>query len=160
MPSPIPSVLFVCTGNICRSPTAQALLLHKAAALGMQVHADSAAVTEEEIGNPPDRRALQELRRRGVPMPAHRARLVAPRDFHQFDLVLGMTASHVRALQRLAPAQSSATIDLLMRHAEDAAPIDVPDPWYGGPQDFIAAFDMIEAGVDGLLQRWAAQPWA
>jgi protein-tyrosine phosphatase len=155
MPSSIPSVLFVCTGNICRSPTAQALLLHKAAALGVQVHTDSAAVTEEEIGNPPDRRALQELRRRGVPMPPHRARLVTPRDFRQFDLVLGMTASHVRALQRLAPADGSATIDLLMRYAEDENPIDVPDPWYGGPQEFIEAFDMIEASVDGLLQRWA-----
>jgi protein-tyrosine phosphatase len=155
MPSSIPSVLFVCTGNICRSPTAQALLLHKAAALGVQVHTDSAAVTEEEIGNPPDRRALQELRRRGVPMPPHRARLVTPRDFRQFDLVLGMTASHVRALQRLAPVDGSATIDLLMRYAEDENPIDVPDPWYGGPQEFIEAFDMIEASVDGLLQRWA-----
>jgi protein-tyrosine phosphatase len=155
MPSSIPSVLFVCTGNICRSPTAQALLLHKAAALGVQVHTDSVAVTEEEIGNPPDRRALQELRRRGVPMPPHRARLVTPRDFRQFYLMLGMTASHVRALQRLAPADGSATIDLLMRYAEDENPIDVPDPWYGGPQEFIEAFDMIEASVDGLLQRWA-----
>lgn len=157
MPPPIPSVLFVCTGNICRSPTAQALLLHRATALGMEVHTDSAAVTEEEIGNPPDRRALQELRRRGVPMPAHRARLVEPRDFRQFDLVLGMTATHLRALQRLAPADGSATIDLLMRYAKGGNPIDVPDPWYGGPQDFIEAFDMIEAGIDGLLQRWAAQ---
>lgn len=153
MSKTLPSVLFVCTGNICRSPTAQALLLHKAAALGMEVHTDSAAVTDEEVGNPPDRRALHELRRRGVPMPAHRARLVTPRDFRRFDLVLGMTAAHVRALQRLAPADGTATIDLLMRYAEDENPIDVPDPWYGGPQDFIEAFDMIEAGVDGLLQR-------
>lgn len=157
MPSPIPAVLFVCTGNICRSPTAQALLLHKAAALGVKVHADSAAVTEEEIGNPPDRRALQELRRRGVPMPAHRARLVQPGDFRRFDLVLGMTASHARALQAMAPADGGATIDLLMRYAEEASCLDVPDPWYGGAQDFIEAFDMIQTGIDGLLRRWVGQ---
>lgn len=156
MSKPPLSVLFICTGNICRPPTAQALLLHKAAALGVEVHTDSAAVTEEEVGNPPDRRALAELRRRGVPMPAHRARLVTPRDFQQYDLVLGMTAAHVRALQRLAPAQASATLDLLMRYAEDENPIDVPDPWYGSEQDFIEAFDMIEAGIDGLLQRHAS----
>ncbi len=150
------SVLFVCTGNICRSPTAQALLLHKASVLGIQVQTDSAAVTDEEVGNPPDRRALDELRRRGVSMPAHRARMVVPRDFQKFDLVLGMTASHVRALQRLAPPASSATIDLLMRYAPGAEPIDVPDPWYGGPRDFIEAFDMIETGVDGLLRRWTS----
>ncbi|SEL75012.1 protein-tyrosine phosphatase [Pseudoxanthomonas sp. GM95] len=158
MTQSLPSVLFVCTGNICRSPTAHALLLHKAAALGLVVHTDSAAVTEEEIGNPPDRRALQELRRRGVPMPAHRARQVQARDFTQFDLVLGMTAAHVRALQRMAPAHATARIDLLMRYAEDENPIDVPDPWYGGPQDFIEAFDMIEAGVEGVLARRGRLP--
>lgn len=153
MSDALPSVLFVCTGNICRSPTAQALLAHKAAARGLQVQTDSAAVTDEEIGNPPDHRALQELRRRGVPMPAHRARLVVPGDFRQFDLVLGMTAAHLRSLQRLAPADSTASVDVLMRYAPEGNAVDVPDPWYGGPQDFIEAFDMIQTGVDGLLQQ-------
>jgi protein-tyrosine phosphatase len=150
-----PSVLFVCTGNICRSPTAQALLLHKAAARNLRVHADSAAISDEERGNPPDRRALAELRRRGVPMPPHRARTVEPADFRSFDLVLGMTADHVRALRRTAPEHAS-KIDLLMRHADGHGAIDVPDPWYGGEQDFVAAFDMIEAGVEGLLAHWPA----
>jgi protein-tyrosine phosphatase len=151
-----PSVLFVCTGNICRSPTAQALLLHKAAAQGLRVHADSAAISDEELGNPPDPRALAELRRRGVPMPAHRARMAEAADFRRFDLLLGMTSAHVRALQRLAPAQAPKA-GLLMRYAEGHGAIDVPDPWYGGERDFIEAFDLIEAGVDGLLAHWAAR---
>jgi len=149
-----PSVLFVCTGNICRSPTAHALLLHKAKALGYPVTVDSAAISAEESGNPPDRRALAELKRRGVSMPPHRARRVTENDFQRYDLLLGMTAEHVHALQRMAPAQASKA-DLLMRYADGGEPIDVPDPWYGDTQDFIEAFDMIEAGVDGLLQHWS-----
>jgi protein-tyrosine phosphatase len=148
-----PSVLFVCTGNICRSPTAHALLLHKAAARGFAVQADSAAIRDDELGNPPDRRALFELQRRGVSMPAHRARLVAPEDFVRFDRIVGMTVEHVRILKQQAPSQAS-KIDLLMRYADEAQAVDVPDPWYGGERDFVEAFDMIDAGVEGLLQQW------
>lgn len=150
------SVLFVCTGNICRSPTAQALLLHKAAARGLRLHVDSAAVSGEELGHRPDPRALAELRRRGIVMPAHRARRVQPEDFLRFDLLLGMTAHHVRALQRLAPAHS-AKVDLLMHHAQGQPAGDVPDPWSGDAQDFVRAFDLIETGVDGLLQHLTAR---
>lgn len=151
---PTPSVLFVCTGNICRSPTAHALLLHRAATRGMRVRVDSAAISDEEVGNPPDRRALAELRRRGVPMPAHRARQVKRDDFLRFDLLLGMTAAHVRALRQMSAAHAHKA-DLLMRHAPGGGAVDVPDPWYGGEKDFTAAFDMIEAAVDGLLDHWS-----
>ncbi|WP_285401507.1 low molecular weight protein-tyrosine-phosphatase [Luteibacter sp. ME-Dv--P-043b] len=147
-----PSVLFVCTGNICRSPTAHALLLHKAAALQWDVRVDSAAVTGEEIGNPPDPRALTELKRRGVAMPAHRARRVVPSDFTDYDLVLGMTASHVHALRRMA-TNAEEKIGLLMDFTEDAKGVDVPDPWYGSAKDFAHAFDMIEHGIDGVIHR-------
>lgn len=147
-----PSVLFVCTGNICRSPTAHALLLHKAAGQGFAVEVDSAAVRDDELGNPPDRRALRELQRRGVDMPDHQARLVTPEDFAHFDYIIGMTAEHVRLLQQKASTQAS-KVDLLMRYADDRHTLDVPDPWYGSERDFVTAFDMIEAGVDGLLQH-------
>lgn len=156
-PKTLPSVLFVCTGNICRSPTAHALLLHKAAERGFTVDVDSAAVSGEELGNPPDRRAVAELRRRGVSMPPHRARLVTAGDFDHFDRVLGMTADHVSALKHLAPSHADKA-ELLMRYADHGGAIDVPDPWFGDERDFIHAFDMIEAGVDGLLRRWFTTP--
>lgn len=148
----IPSVLFVCTGNICRSPTAHALLVHKAAEQGFAVDVDSAAVRDDEVGNPPDRRSLRELQRRGVHMPSHLARLVSPEDFLRFDYIVGMTGEHVRVLEQQAPPQAP-RIDVLMHYANDGDAVDVPDPWYGGERDFIHAFDMIQAGVDGLLQH-------
>lgn len=151
-----PSVLFVCTGNICRSPTAQALLLHRAAARGFKVKADSAAISGAKIGDPPDQRALAELRRRGVSMPPHWARLVTPEDFVRFDRILGMTAEHVRILWQQAPSPAP-NIDLLMRYAGDQPVLDVPDPWRGGELDFSRAFDLIQTAVDGLLQRLQGQ---
>lgn len=149
-----PSVLFVCTGNICRSPTAHALLLHKAAVLGLEVRVDSAAVSGEEVGNPPDRRALDELQRRGVSMPSHRARLVTTDDFANFDRIVGMTAEHVRVLRQQAPTPAAAVrVERLMHFAGGHETVDVPDPWYGNEQDFVHAFDMIEAAVSGLLRQ-------
>ncbi|NII07176.1 low molecular weight protein-tyrosine-phosphatase [Luteibacter anthropi] len=148
--TPHASVLFICTGNICRSPTAHALLVHKAAAAGLTLEVDSAAVTDSELGNPPDARSLAELRRRGIPMPAHRARRVTADDFRRFDLVVGMTAAHVATLNRMAP-DAAHKIGLMMVHSADHGAIDVPDPWYGTRTDFIEVFDMLDVAVDGLL---------
>jgi protein-tyrosine phosphatase len=149
-----PSVLFICTGNICRSPTAHALLLHKARAAGFEVQVDSAAISDEERGNPADRRAVAEALRRGIAMPERCARQVAAADFARFDRVIGMTRAHCAALRRLAPAAHAGKIRMLMACAiEGGEEADVPDPWYGGQSAFVEAFDMIERGVDGLLAQ-------
>lgn len=148
-----PAVLFICTGNICRSPTAHALLVHKAQAAGLALVVDSAAISDEERGNPFDRRAAAELKRRGVPAHEHCARQVRRDDFSRFDWIIGMTQAHCAALRRQAPASARAQIALMLDFAHGHAGEDVPDPWYGSAQDFIHAFDLIEHGVDGLLAR-------
>lgn len=145
------SILFVCTGNICRSPTAHALLLHKAGAEGLDLQVDSAAISGEELGNPPDRRSVAEALRRGIAMPEHWARRVSAADFTRFGLLVGMTATHVSALRRIAPAGTADKVRLLMDFVPGQAGRDVPDPWYGPQSAFVEAFDMIERGVDGLL---------
>jgi len=147
-----PSVLFVCTGNICRSPTAHALLLHKAQAIGLTLAVDSAAISNEECGNPADRRAVAEAKRRGIAMPERCARQVQSQDFERFDWLVGMTRAHCAALRRLAPAHAG-KVCMLMAFADEGAEFDVPDPWYGTQADFVRAFDLIERGVDGLLAQ-------
>ncbi|MDM0005285.1 low molecular weight protein-tyrosine-phosphatase [Variovorax sp. J22G73] len=153
------SILFICTGNICRSPTAHTLLMHKARAAGFDVEVDSAAISDEERGNPPDRRSVAEAKRRGIQMHAHAARQVRKADFAHFDMLIGMTAQHCAALRRLAPAGTAGTADKVHLFTEFADGIegDVPDPWYGGQQDFIEVFDLIDHGVDGLLARLQAE---
>jgi protein-tyrosine phosphatase len=152
-----PAVLFICTGNICRSPTAHALLVHKARMAGVEVAVDSAAVSDEERGNPFDRRAAAELRRRGVPLHAHCARKVRREDFTRFDWIVGMTRAHCAALRRIAPEGCRSRIVLMLDFAAGHEGRDVPDPWYGDAQDFVHAFDLIDRGVDGLIARLFAQ---
>ncbi|MET3496376.1 low molecular weight protein-tyrosine-phosphatase [Variovorax boronicumulans] len=149
------SVLFVCTGNICRSPTAHALLLHKARIADLPVDVDSAAISDEERGNPPDRRSVAEVRRRGIEMPAHAARQVRVSDFQRFDWIVGMTAQHCASLRRLAPAGTAHKVHMLTAFSQGDEG-DVPDPWYGGQQGFVDVFDLIDRGVEGLLATLAA----
>jgi protein-tyrosine phosphatase len=129
--------------------------MHKARAAGFDLEVDSAAISDEERGNPPDRRSVAEARRRGIEMHAHAARQIRKADFAHFDLVIGMTAQHCAALRRLAPEGAADRIHLFTEFA-DGIEGDVPDPWYGGEQDFIEVFDLIDRGVDGLLAKLQA----
>lgn len=156
-------VMTVCTGNICRSPMAEVVLRERleAAGLGDRVVVDSTGVSDEERGNPIDRRARAALAARGYPVPARGARQVRPADLQERDLVLAMTASHARALRRLAPDDEAASRVVMFRTFDPAAPavrdvrdehlLDVDDPWYGGPQEFEHCLDEIEAAADGVV---------
>jgi protein-tyrosine phosphatase len=140
--------MVVCTGNICRSPMAEIVLRERFAAAGLadQVVVDSTGVSDEEHGNPIDRRARAALVARGYPAgDGHRARQVAADD--RRDLVLAMTGAHARALRGQDP--------VLFRSFDPAASgdLDVADPWYGGPRDFELCLDQIEAAADGVVDH-------
>ncbi len=151
-------VLFVCTGNICRSPTAEAVLRAKALArgLGDRVFADSAGTHGYHIGEPPDPRTRDAAAARGYPMIGMKARKVTAADFRAFDLVVAMDRGHYAALRRLAPAEAAGRLRLFMDYVAGATGQDVLDPYYGGPAGFGDVLDVVEAGVDALLEEIAA----
>lgn len=147
-------VLFVCTGNICRSPTAEGVFTRLVVEAGLAhlIEADSAGTHEYHIGEPPDRRSQSAARRRGVDISGLRARRVERADFDDFDYVVAMDRGHVGALNAECPARRRHVVKLFLR---DFAPHlgvqDVPDPYYGGPQGFEYVLDVIEAAAAGLL---------
>lgn len=130
--------------------------MHKARAAGFNVEVDSAAISDEERGNPPDPRSVAEAKRRGIQMHTHAARQVRKSDFDHFDLIVGMTAQHCAALRRLAPVGTAGEIHLFTEYA-DGIDGDVPDPWYGEHKDFVEVFDLIDHGIDGLLAKLQAE---
>ncbi|WP_456825058.1 low molecular weight protein-tyrosine-phosphatase [Cellulomonas sp. P5_E12] len=142
--------MVVCTGNICRSPMAEIVLRERFAAAGLadRVVVDSTGISDEEHGNPVDRRARAVLERHGYPTgDGHRARQVEPA--HQRDLVLAMTNAHARALRRLG-----AEPVLFRTFDPDAVgDLDVADPWYGGPRDFEDCLAQIESAADGIVEH-------
>ncbi len=149
-------ILFVCTGNICRSPTAEALLRHHAGDL--PVVADSCGVSAEERGNPPHPMAVAELRRRGIAPPARRARQVTSADFKEALWLVPMTQAHARALDRLRPRDATAETRLLAGFVPGAIGLDVPDPWYAGTRVAYAdAFERIARGVEAMLPELRAR---
>ena len=143
-------VLFVCTGNICRSPTAEGVLRRLAELEKMNLHVESRGTHDYHVGEPPDDRAQDHAKRRGYDLSAQRAKQFSKRDFEEFDLVLAMDRGHLRILQRLCPPQHAGKVRLFL---EDA---DVPDPYYGGPAGFEQVLDLVEAACRGLLHEMRA----
>jgi protein-tyrosine phosphatase len=150
-------ILFVCTGNICRSPTAEGVLRTRAAARGLdaRIEAASAGTHGYHLGEPPDPRAVAAALKRGVDLRGQRARRVRREDFSRHDFLLAMDRSHRDALRKLAPAGAEAKLGLFMDYAPEFGLKDVPDPYYGDAQDFERVLDMIESGSARLLDEIA-----
>jgi protein-tyrosine phosphatase len=147
-------VLFVCTGNICRSPTAEAIFRKLATDAGMAetVTADSAGTHAYHVGEPPDPRARKAAAKRGYDLSALRARTIEDADFQRFDLILAMDQEHYAILAGIAGSAASHKLKLMMSYARRFKERDVPDPYYGGPQGFERVLDMLEDAARGLLE--------
>jgi protein-tyrosine phosphatase len=145
------SILVICLGNICRSPTAEAVLRAKldAAGLADQVAVDSAGTGDWHVGQPPDARSQRHAAKRGYDLSALRARRVAEDDFRQFDFILAMDEDNLTDLQRLVPDQGARAKLRLF------ADVEVPDPYQGGPAAFERVLDLVEAASDAWVEDLA-----
>ncbi|MBI1317344.1 MAG: low molecular weight phosphotyrosine protein phosphatase [Candidatus Hydrogenedens sp.] len=148
-------VLFICLGNICRSPTAEGVFtkLVEDSGLSERIHVDSAGTGDWHVGDPPDRRARAEAARRGIDISGLRGRQVARSDFDTFHYVLAMDQSNYRDLSRLCPTAHRGKLHLCLDFASDADEREVPDPYYGGDDGFAHVYDLVEDAARGLLQR-------
>ena len=148
------SALFVCSGNICRSPTAEAIFRKLAADAGRgeTVLADSAGTHGYHIGEPPDPRAQAAAAKRGYDLSGLRARRFEHADFQRFDLILAMDRDHHSILLRMARPPAARKLKLMMSYARRFKEEDVPDPYYGGPLGFERVLDMLEDAAQGLLE--------
>ena len=144
-------ILVVCLGNICRSPMGQGVLEARAAETGLVLEVDSAGLGLWHVGKPPNRMGQQVSLARGYDTSAQRARQVTPEDFAAFDLILGMDAQNVSDLLRLKPPGASARIALFHPSGRD-----VPDPYYGGLEDFEHTLDLIEEAAQAIIGNIAA----
>ena len=149
------AILMVCTGNICRSPTAEGVLRHKIARAGLQdrVHIDSAGTHDYHVGAPPDDRSCHHASLRGYDLSELRARQVHRRDFERFDLILGMDWDHMELLQEQCPPEQRHKLRRLMEFAPAGLGEVVADPYHGGKQSFETVLDHVEVACDGLLQH-------
>lgn len=146
-------VLFVCLGNICRSPTAEAVFRGMASAAGMldKLEIDSAGTSSYHIGEAPDSRATAAAKTRGYEMSHLVGRQVKPNDFEHYDYILAMDNANLRDLRRNCPAAYQSKVELFLHYANRFDENEVPDPYYGGSQGFEHVLDLVEDASKGLL---------
>ncbi|MGP3698078.1 low molecular weight protein-tyrosine-phosphatase [Rhodobacter sp. NSM] len=148
-----PAVLFVCLGNICRSPLAEAAFRAAADERGIRVEVDSAGVGGWHAGEAPDPRAQHVAQENGIDIGHYRARQVVRRDFDRFDHIVALDLENLAALRQLRPQGARARLSLLMDHVPGRSGQAVADPYYGGPEGFLRTWSDVTAGADGLLAR-------
>jgi protein-tyrosine phosphatase len=151
-------ILMVCLGNICRSPTAEGVVRAIAAREfpGLCVDVDSAGTANYHVGEPPDRRTIAAAKRRGYELAALRARQLQEGDFTRFDYVLAMDRANLAEIEQLAPPDPPAHLGLFLDFSPACGSDVVPDPYYGGTEQFERVLDLCEAGARGLLLALAA----
>ncbi|QJR15224.1 low molecular weight protein-tyrosine-phosphatase [Usitatibacter palustris] len=147
------SILVVCTGNICRSPTAEGVLRAKAKERGLAVRVASAGTLDYHVGEPPDRRSMAHATQRGYDLSAQRAQQVTRAHFQEYDYILAMDRSHLHQLEAMAPANARAKLAMFLETSATWKGEDVPDPYYGGAAGFEQVLDMIEEAAEGWLDQ-------
>ena len=150
-----PGVLFVCLGNICRSPTSEGIFrqLTEQEVPNLNVRVDSAGTANYHIGQPPDHRAVMAAARRGIEIANLRARRVSRQDFDRFNFIIGMDNHNYQDLLSMAPPNYPGKVCLFMDFAANWSEREVPDPYYGGDNGFERVLDMIEDAAAGLLDE-------
>jgi protein-tyrosine phosphatase len=151
-------VLMVCLGNICRSPTAEAMLRLKVHEAGLddRIEVDSAGTADYHVDSPPDRRAVAHGERRGLKMQQLRGRQASREDFDRFDVVFAMDADNLADLERLRPRGARARLGLLLDEAPHLGAREVPDPYYGGADGFERVLDLVDAACTAFVARLPA----
>jgi protein-tyrosine phosphatase len=154
------AVLFVCMGNICRSPTAEGVFRRMVEEAGLQdkIRVDSAGTHDYHVGAPPDTRAQLHAERRGYDLSGLRARQVRASDFTDFDLILVMDRRNLDTLLRVCPRQHAHKLRLFLEYAPLLEEVEVPDPYYGGERGFDYVLDMVEDAARGLLAVMLREP--
>jgi len=148
-----PAILFVCLGNICRSPTAEAVFRRKAQIAGLDVIIESAGTGAWHAGEPPDPRAIEHGERKGYDFSGQSARKVTAADFSRFDYVLAMDQSNLSELRSVCPPGYSGHLSRFLRFAPNNENKNVPDPYYGGTDGFTQVINLIEEASDGLIEH-------
>ena len=150
-----PAILFVCLGNICRSPLAEAAFRREAARIGLDVVVDSAGTGDWHVGEPPDPRAIAVARTNGIDISGYRGRQVAPGDFERFDHVVALDRANLAKLRASRPPGSRAELSLLLDHVPGREGEPVADPYYGADEGFDTTWADVTAGARALARRIA-----
>lgn len=151
------SVLFVCLGNICRSPLAEAALGREAERLGLDLRIDSAGTADWHVGRPPDPRSVAVAKKNGIDISGLKGRQIASEDFYRFDYIIALDAQNLSDLRALQPSDGTAELSLLLDHAPGRAGEAVADPYGGMAEHFDLTWAEVTAGAEGLARRIARQ---
>ena len=153
------AVLVVCTGNICRSPTGEGVLRELAGKRGLaeRVRIASAGTHDSHVGEAPDSRTVKHAKKRGYDLSSQRAQMVTEDHFHEYDYILAMDRGHLRILKSLAPRDARAKLGMFLEASGRWKGEDVPDPYYGGVEDFERVLDMVEEAAERWLDRIEAE---